>query len=155
MKQKKNHTLRYAVLVGVAVFVLIVGWLITHKENENYIHTPINYMLPEGFQIIEMSDTHEFRDGTTFVAAYIPPDASEAFARKLQERSFTETPITEDVLWELTGVQEAEAALDVVNGLWHFKDDTPEQFRGERCYDYTVMMYDLDTSIFYYIESDS
>ena len=155
MKQKKNPMLRYAVLVGVVALVLLAGWLVTHKDNENYIHTPINYMLPEGFQIIEMSDTHEFRDGTTFVAAYIPPDASEAFVQKLQERNFVGTPIAEEVKWELSGVSEAEATLNVVNGLWHFKDDTPEQFRGERCYDYTVMMYDLDTSIFYYIESDS
>ena len=147
--------LRYAVLVGVVALVLLAGWLVTHKDNENYIHTPINYMLPEGFQIIEMSDTHEFRDGTTFVAAYIPPDASEAFVQKLQERNFVGTPIAEEVKWELSGVSEAEATLNVVNGLWHFKDDTPEEFRGEWCYDYTVMIYDLDTNIFYYIESDS
>ena len=155
MKQKKNPMLRYAVLVGVVALVLLAGWLVTHKDNENYIHTPINYMLPEGFQIIEMSDTHEFRDGTTFVAAYIPPDASEAFVQKLQERNFVGTPIAEEVKWELSGVSEAEATLNVVNGLWHFKDDTPEEFRGEWCYDYTVMIYDLDTNIFYYIESDS
>lgn len=155
MKRKKNHTLRYAVLTGVAVFVLIVGWLITRKENENYIHTPINYLLPEEAQIIEMIDTHEFRDGTTFVAAYIPPEVAEAFAQKLQGRNFVETPITEDVKWELSGISEAEDTLNIVNGLWHFKDDTPKQFRGERCYDYTFMIFDLDTAIFYYIESDS
>lgn len=155
MNQKKDPILRFAVLVWVVALVLLAGWLITHKDNENYRHTPINYLRPEGFQIIEMSDTHEFRDGTTFVAAYIPPEASEAFAQKLQGRNFVETPITEDVIWELSGVSEAEATLNVVNGLWHFKDDTPEQFLGERCYDYTVMIYDLDTGIFYYIESDS
>ena len=155
MKQKKNHTLRYTVLAVGAVLILALGWLIARTDKMDHVHTPIDYLLPEGTQIIQESDSHEFRDGTTFVAAHIPSEASEAFARKLQERSFTETPITEDVLWELTGVQEAEAALDVVNGLWYFRDDTPEQFQGERCYNYTFMIYDLNTCICYYIEYDS
>ena len=155
MKQKKDSILRYAVLVGVVALVLLAGWLVAHKENENYVHTPINYLLPEEAQVIEMIDTHEFRDGTTFVAAYIPPEVAEAFAQKLQGRNFVETPITEDVKWELSAISEAEATLNVVNGLWHFKDDTPEQFRGEQCYNYTFMIFDVDTGIFYYVESDS
>ena len=142
-------------LLWAVALVLLAGWLITRKDNEDYIHTPINYLLPEGFQIIEMSDTHEFRDGVTFVAARISPETSEAFAQKLQGRNFVETPITEDVRWELDGIYETEAALNVVNGLWHFEDETPEQFRGEQCYNYTFMIFDVDTGIFYYVESDS
>ena len=155
MRQKKDYSMLYGVLAGFAVFILVAGWFIIHIDRGNHVHVPIEHLFPEGTQVIEESDSHEFRDGTALAAVQIPPEASENFAQNLRRQNFVETPIAEDVQWTLTGVSEAEASLKVTNGLWYFSDDTPEQFRGEQYHNYTFMMYDLDTAICYYIEYDS
>jgi len=155
MRQKKDYSMLYGVLAGFAVFVLVAGWFITHIDQENHVRVPIEHLFPEGTQVIEESDSHEFRDGTALTVVRIPQETSENFAQELQRQNFVETPITESVQWALTGVPEAEASLKVTNGLWYFSDDTPEQFRGEQYHNYTFMIYDLDTAICYYIEYDS
>ena len=155
MKPRKDRSMLYAVLTGFAVFTLISGWLIAHNEQETHVRIPIDYLFPGGTQIIDESDSHEFRDGTALAVARIPQESSENFAQELQRQNFVETPIAEDVQWALTGVPEAETSLKVTNGLWYFSDDTPEQFRGKQYHNYTFMIYDLDTAICYYIEYDS
>lgn len=62
LEPKKNHTLRYTVLAAGAVLILALGWLIARTDKEDHVHTPIDYLLPEGTQIIQESDSHEEYD---------------------------------------------------------------------------------------------
>ncbi len=93
--------------------------------------------------------------GAATDTAHIPPDASEEFAQKLREDGLKETPLSDFAQWQLQGVSEAEAAAQIINGLWYFKDETPEEFQGKYCHNYLFKIYDLDACIYYSIEYDS
>ncbi len=93
--------------------------------------------------------------GAATDTAYIPPEASEEFAQKLREDGFKETPLSDFAQWQLQGVSEAEAAAQVINGLWLFWNDSPEETSNGECTDFRIEIYDLDACIYYSIEYDS
>jgi len=146
----------YGALAGFALFALLAGWLIAHTDRDGYVRSPLRYLFPEGTQIIEERDSHGgfHGDGVAFLAAQIPESASREFALLLQERNFTDLAVPEEIQYQLRIDPETCMAADISNSLWWFEDESPADCLGEYT-NYTFHAYDLDTSIYYYIESDS
>ena len=157
--KKKGLAMCYAALIGliwIAFRVLprlalpvFVIWAITTPST-------IGIDFPEGTQIIEERDSHGgfLGDGVTLIAAQIPPETSEDFIQILWEKGFTDAPISEDIRYKLQNDPETCMAAEVFNGLWWFEEESPADCLGEYT-NYTFHAYDLDTSIYYYIEYDS
>ena len=82
MKGNRDYSMLYGVLAGFALFVLFVGWLIAHTDWDSHVGSPVDYLFPEGTQIIEERDSHGgfHGDGVAFLSAQIPPEASQDFA---------------------------------------------------------------------------
>jgi len=152
MKAKRDYSLLYGVLAGFSLFVLFGGWFVVHTVR-NSPPGPFYGMFPDGYQVIEDRDTHFFRDGTRVLVLQIPAEASDSFATLLQENGFEKTPLPDPISWTVEGDPEVEAVTVVTNGLWWFHDRSPEDWGGYSNYDLHV--YDLDTGIYYLVESDS
>ena len=58
MKGNRDYSMLYGVLAGFALFVLFVGWLIAHTDWDSHVGSPVDYLFPEGTQIIEERDSH-------------------------------------------------------------------------------------------------
>lgn len=157
MKGNRDYSMLYGVLAGFALFVLFVGWLIAHTDWDSHVGSPVDYLFPEGTQIIEERDSHGgfHGDGVAFLSAQIPPEASQDFALLLQERNFTDLAVPEDIQYQLRIDPETCIAADISNSLWWFEDESPDDCLGEYT-NYTFHAYDLDNGIYYYyIEFDS
>lgn len=78
----------YGVLAGFTLFGLFAGWLFAHIDWNSHVGSPVDYLFPEGTQIIEERDSHGgfHGDGVAFLSAQIPPEASQDFAFLLQAR---------------------------------------------------------------------
>jgi len=143
----------YGALAGFTLFVLLVGWFVARTDWSSPAG-PMYGILPDGYQIVEDSDTHTFRDGTRTFIVKIPSEASDSFAAALEEKGFVNTPLPDDIYQKVKGDPEVKVVTTVTNGLWWFKDDSPEDIWGEYT-NYDLHIYDLDTGIYYYFESDS
>ena len=152
-KKQKDFSMLYAALAGFTLFVLLVSWFVARMDWSNPAG-PIYGILPDGYQIVEDSDTHTFRDGTRTFIVKIPSEASDSFAATLEEKGFVNTPLPDDIYQKVKGDPEVKVVTTVTNGLWWFKDDSPEDIWGEYT-NYDLHVYDLDTGIYYYFESDS
>ena len=143
----------YGALAGFTLFVLLVGWFVARTDWSSPAG-PMYGILPDGYQIVEDSDTHTFRDGTRTFIVKIPSEASDSFAAALEEKGFVNTPLPDDIYQKVKGDPEVKVVTTVTNGLWWFKDDSPEDIWGKYT-NYDLHIYDLDTGIYYYFESDS
>jgi len=152
-KQQKDFSMLYGALAGFTLFVLLVGWFVARTDWSSPAG-PMYGILPDGYQIVEDSDTHTFRDGTRTFIVKIPSEASDSFAAALEEKGFVNTPLPDDIYQKVKGDPEVKVVTTVTNGLWWFKDDSPEDIWGEYT-NYDLHIYDLDTGIYYYFESDS
>ena len=152
-KQQKDFSMLYGALAGFTLFVLLVGWFVARTDWSSPAG-PIYGILPDGYQIVEDSDTHTFRDGTRTFIVKIPSEASDSFVASLEEKGFVNTPLPDDIYQKVKGDPEVKVVTTVTNGLWWFKDDSPEDIWGEYT-NYDLHIYDLDTGIYYYFESDS
>jgi len=152
-KQQKDFSMLYGALAGFTLFVLLVGWFVARTDWSSPAG-PMYGILPDGYQIVEDSDTHTFRDGTRTFIVKIPSEASDSFAAALEEKGFVNTPLPDDIYQKVKGDPEVKVVTTVTNGLWWFKDDSPEDIWGEYT-NYDLHVYDLDTGIYYYFESDS
>ena len=159
MKRKRDFVMLYAALAGFALFVALpvgcVSLLVINSDEEVHVSSPVSHLFPEGTRIIKEYDTHEFRDGTAVLEAYIPAEGRAAFVQALARRGFVKTPLIEKAQRAMRGDPEARRMLQVTNGLWHFIDETWEPSAGGYCENYTFMIYDFESGVFYYIESDS
>lgn len=156
MNKKRDYSMLYGVLAGFTLFVLFAGWLFAHIDWDSHVGSPVDYLFPEGTQIIEERDSHGgfHGDGVAFLSAQIPPEASQDFAFLLQERNFTDLAVPEDIQYQLRIDPETCIAADIPNCLWWFEDESPADCLGEYT-NYTFHAYDLDNGIYYYIEFDS
>ena len=153
MKESRDYSMLYGALAGFTLYVLLVGWFVARTDGSSPAG-PMYGILPDGYQIVEDSDTHTFRDGTRTFIVKIPSEASDSFAVSLKEKGFVNTPLTDDIYQKVKGDPEVKVVTTVTNGLWWFKDDSPEDIWGEYT-NYDLHIYDLDTGIYYYFESDS
>lgn len=154
MNKRKDYSMLYAALAGFTLFLLIVVWFVAHIDWEGHVTIPIEHLFPEGVQVIEERDSHEFRDGVAWVVVQIPPEAEREFVQLLREIGFTDAQMPEELQDKVRGDPDTSMAADIPNCLWRFKDETPEIVEGQIT-DYTLYLYDLDTSRLYYIEYDS
>ncbi len=145
----------YGVLGGLGLFVLLPLFTVLFFKGVGYIYSKAHPFYPEGTQLTRTDDRGFRAGGAATDTAYIPPEASEEFAQKLREDGFQESPIPENIQLQLRYVSEAETAAHIINGLWYFKDETPEEFQGKYCHNYLFKIYDLDACIYYSIEYDS
>lgn len=156
MVRKRDHSMLYGVLGGFGLFVLLPLLIALCFTWVNYVNSEDRIIFPAGTQDTRTDDYGGFpANGVATITSNIPSDKSEEFAQQLREKGFQETPISEYVQWQLLGVTEAEDAAQVTNGLWYFQDDTPKEFSGGDCFNYTFEIYDLDTCVYYSIEYDS
>lgn len=153
MNKKRDLSMPYGVLAGFALFILFVGWVIAHTD-WNSPAGPVYDMFPDGYQIVEDHDTRTFRDGTKVFIVKIPLESSGSFAASLQEKGFANTPLPDDIYQKVKSDPEVKVVTSVANGLWWFEDESPEDTRGEYT-NYDLHVYDLDTGVYYYFESDS
>ena len=153
MKGSRDYSMLYGALAGFTLFVLLVGWFVARTDWSSPAG-PMYGILPDGYQIVEDSDTHTFRDGTRTFIVKIPSEDSDSFAAALEEKGFVNTPLPDDIYQKVKGDPEVKVVTTVTNGLWWFKDDSPEDIWGEYT-NYDLHIYDLDTGIYYYFESDS
>ena len=156
MNRRRDLSMLYGALAGFALFVLLASWVFAHIDWGSHVGSPVDYLFPEGTQIIETRDSHGgfHGDGVAFLAAQIPPEDSQEFALSLQERNFTDGSIPEDIQYKLQIDPETRIVAEVSNSLWWFEDESPEDCFGEYT-NYTFHAYDLDNAIYYYIEFDS
>lgn len=156
MARIRDHSMLYGVLGGFGLFVLLpllIALYFTWVENT---HSEDRIVFPAGTQVTRTNDYDGFpANGTATITAHILPDKSEEFAQQLQKNGFQESPIPENIQLQLRYVSEAETAAHIINGLWYFKDETPEEFQGKYCHNYLFKIYDLDACIYYSIEYDS
>lgn len=157
-KERRDFSMLYGVLAGFALFALVAVWIFAHIDWDSHVESPVDYLFPEGTQIIEERDSHGgfHGDGVAFLSAQIPVESSQGFAQLLREKGFTNVPISEELQDQLRGCSETCMAADIPNCLWWFQDESPKS-NGSRDWfiNYTLHLYDLDTSIYYYIEFDS
>ncbi len=119
----------YSVLGGFGLFVLLPLLVALCFTWVNYINSEDRIIFPAGTQVIRTNDYDGFpENGTATITAHILPDKSEEFAQQLHKNGFQESPIPGNIQLQLRYVSEAEAAAQVINGLWYFKDETPEEF---------------------------
>ncbi|WP_312634641.1 hypothetical protein [Oscillibacter sp.] len=156
MAQKQDHSMLYGALGGFGLFVLLPLLNALYFTWVEYTHSEDRIVFPAGTQVTRTNDYDGFpANGTATITAHILPDKSEEFAQQLQKNGFQESPIPENIQLQLRYVSEAEAAAQVTNDLWYFQDDTPKEFSGGDCLNYTFEICDLDACIYYSIEYDS
>lgn len=156
MARRRGHSLLYGVLGGLGLFVLLPLLIALYFTWVEYTHSEDRIVFPAGTQVTRTNDYDGFpANGVATITSNIPSDKSAEFAQQLQKNRFQESPIPENIQLLLRHVSEAEAAAQVINGLWYFKDETPEEFQGKSYHNYLFKIYDLDACIYYSIEYDS
>ena len=156
--KKRDGSMLWAALAGFALFVLLAAGINYMVDFGGQWHESTDFdryfSFPEGTEY-EMTDSHGgfLGDGVTLLVAQIPQEASQEFVRLLQEKGFTDAPISEALREKVAGDPDT-AAVETANGLWWFEDDSPEGHEGSYM-NYTFHMYDPDTCTYYYIEYDS
>lgn len=152
-KEQRDFSMLYGVLAGIALFALVAGWIITHTDWDSPAGSVYD-IFPDGYQIVEDRDSRTFRDGTKVFIVKIPSESSDSFSVSLREKGFVNMPLPDDIYQTVSGDPEIGAAADISNGLWWFKDRSPKEDRGKYT-NYTLHIYNLDTCVYDYFESDS
>ncbi len=156
MARNRDHSMLYGALVGFGIFAGILFLFVLRVAWRDDINNKYYIPFPEGTQVTQTDDHGGFHgDGIATITAHIPPDASNEYAQKLIEDGFMKTPISEYAHLQLRSVKEANDAIQVTNGLWYFRDDSPREFPNGNCENYLFIIYDLDACIYYSIEYDS
>ena len=154
MKRKKDRSILYGALAGFILLALVfiiydisLPWY-ECSDFERY------FSFPEGTPY-HRTDTHGgfHADGVTILVAQIPLESSQDFVQVLRGRGFSDSPLPEDIRREISNYHEISGATNISNGLWWFQDESPTGHDG-RFTDYAFHIYDLDTLIYYYIESN-
>ena len=157
--KKRDYSMLYAVIVG---FLLFAGGFAALNYIRDFGGSWYNsrdfdryFSFLEGTEY-KHTDSHGgfLGDGVTMIVAQIPEEASPEFIQLLWEKGFTDTPVPEDIQYQLRIDPETCMAADISHSLWWFEDESPADCLGEYT-NYTFHAYDLDNGIYYYIEFDS
>jgi len=150
VKQKKDRSMLYAVLAGACGFALLVcvwSWLDRGNRAPN-----ITY--PSGSVISEIDTFGGFPAfGIDMKIVQIPTDQSDEFTRQLQEKGLKETPLPEDLHYTLESDPDTHTLSEISNGLWWFRNDSAYDggMIAGRYTNFTFIIYNIDTSTYYYL----
>ena len=149
----------YGILGGLFLFLIILYFqnLIANRDNRWFESTEFDeyFSFPDGTQY-EYSDSHGgfLGDGISIIIAQIPAEASQEFTELLKKRGFVESPLPEKLHYQLMCCSEICMVANISKSLWWFHDDssgkTLDWFTN-----YTLHLYDLEKSVYYYIKYDS
>lgn len=151
MKEKKDPSMLYAVLAGVCGFALLICvWSWLDRGN----HAP-NITYPSGSVISEIDTFGGFPAfGIDMQIIQIPMDQSNEFIRQLQGKGMEETPLPEDLRYTLESDPDTSMLSEISNGLWWFRNDSSHDsgMLAGRYTNFTFIIYDIDTCVYYHVK---